>query len=60
MPVKCDICGIFCSSLDAIATEEGFVFCGSVRGNGCAQKYDNGEFEIDGTGDFENPFVLSK
>tara|TARA_B100000902_G_scaffold345982_1_gene352388 strand:+ start:4727 stop:5005 length:279 start_codon:yes stop_codon:yes gene_type:complete len=47
MPVKCDNCGIFCSSLDAIATEEGLVFCGSFRGNGCDKKYDNGEFEIE-------------
>jgi len=39
MPVKCDSCGIFCSSLDAIATEVGLAFCGSVRGNGCAEKY---------------------
>ena len=52
MPVKCDSCGIFCSSLDAVATDVGLVFCGNVRGNGCADKWywyllegeDNGEW----------------
>ena len=39
MPVKCDSCGIFCSSLDAVATDGGLAFCGSVRSNGCAEKY---------------------
>jgi hypothetical protein len=47
MPIKCDSCGIFCSSLDAIATETGLAFCGSVRGNGCAEKYLEEEAELE-------------
>lgn len=34
----CDECGTLISALDGVATDAGLAFCGSMRGNGCADR----------------------
>lgn len=34
----CDECCVLVSALDGVATDAGLAFCGSVRGNGCADR----------------------
>ena len=42
--VKCDGCGIVCDAVDA-ATDGAVSLCGSVYGNGCADKPDAWDYE---------------
>ena len=46
IPLLCDECLHPCHSDDAITDDYGtLVFCGALRGNGCAEKYLQGQLE---------------